>query len=189
MSTEFESLVSFADWSNKLDELLRGARAALEADDESRLAVAQRLTAFVSHSFPASPEIRKLDDLARDAARALAEDVASDAVERLSGRAALLEILAGELAAVRSRASSIAPAEEIASVARRLAGIAEDAKALARFRAANPLDPLGVRTRIERISRSLKDLHASWKRFDPSGLEPVTDSPGTVHPEEARDQP
>lgn len=189
MSTEFESLVSLSDWSAKLDELLRAARAALEADDQARLAIADRLNAFIAHSFPPSPEIRKLDDLARAASKALAERVASDAVERLAGRAALLEILAGELGAFRSQHTPALPTEEIASVARGLARIAEDANALARFRVADPIDPNELRMRIERIARSLDDLKSSWKRFDARDTHSRPAPSGTVLPEEAQGQP
>jgi len=188
MSTEFDTLTSLSDWSSKLAELLSASRAAAEQPVDIRLAVARRLTDFVAHSHPATPEFHRLDELASAAARALAEHVAADAVERIASRTALLEILAGELTAIRSRADSrkLPSAVSIASLANNLSAVADDAKALARFRAENAEIDNQFPSRIIRLADALADLRTSFLALNSSSPEPGVGASGTVIPDETR---
>jgi len=191
MPTEFDTLTSLSDWSTKLAELLAASRSAAEQPDNVRLAVARRLTDFIAHSYPATAEIRRLDELASAAARALAEHVSSDAIERIASRTALLEILAGELDAIRSRADSgvLPSASSFADFASTLTAIAQDAKALARFRAENPKNSSEIRVRLGRIASTLADLRASFLPLSAFQPEPEPDAPGTVIPDSHRAKP
>jgi len=191
MPTEFDNLTTISDWSTKLAELLSASRAAAEQPDDSRLVVARRLTDFIAHSYPATPEIHRLDELASAAARALAEEVSKGAIDRIASRTALLEILAGELDSIRSRADSgrLPSASSIADVAGTLTAIAQDAKALARFRAENPQNASEIRVRLGRIAAALSDLCASFLPLSAVQPEPEPDAPGTVIPDSHRAMP
>jgi hypothetical protein len=191
MPSEFDNLTSLSDWSAKLVELLSASRAAAEQPDDIRLAVVRRLTDFIAHSYPATPEIHRLDELASAAARALAEHVSSNAIDRIASRTALLEILAGELDAIRSRADSGPPpsASSIANVASTLTAIAEDAKAIARFRAESAENAPEIRARLARLATTLTDLHASFLALSSIRPEPEPGPPGTVIPDSHRANP
>jgi len=191
MSTEFDSLVSLSDWSSKLAELLAASRSAAEQSDEQRLVIARRLTEFIAHSHPATPEIHRLDEIASAAARSLAEHVSSDAAERIGSRTALLEILTGELDAIRLRtdATALPSSSSIAELAAKLSTIAQDAGALARLRAGNPQSTGEIRARIGLLAATLADLHAAIVSRWPVPAEPGVDASGTVFPEGMRGRP
>lgn len=191
MSTEFDAINSASEWSGKLAELLAASRSAAEQSDDQRLAVARRLTDFIAHSHPATPEIHRLDEIASAASRALLEHVATDAIGRIASRTALLEILAGELDTIRSQANSAAlpSASSIAKLAASLTAIAQDAGALARFGAGNPQDAGEIRARITRLANTLADLHQAFLSLATEPAEPGARPSGTVIPEGMRGRP
>lgn len=191
MSTEFDSLTSVSDWSTKLTELLSAARAAAEQSDDARLSVARRLTDFIAHSFPASPEILRLDEIASAAARSLSEQVSADATDRIASRSALLELLAGELLAVRSRTNLERPPSDavLSDLAGDLAALAADARDLVALRRQGAQGPERVHARFSRLAESLADLHASIRGLVGKTGEPPSRSSGTVLPSETRDEP
>lgn len=191
MSTEFDSLQSASEWSAKLAELLAAARAAAERSDEERLAVAHRLTDFIARSYPANEEIRRLDEIASAAARALAEQVLTDAMGRIASRTAILETLTGELEAIRSRTLlvSLPSASQIADLASSLATIAEDAGALARLRAGKPQDTGEFHGRIGRLATTLGEIQAAFRSLASAPAEPGVRASGTVIPEGMRGRP
>lgn len=191
MSTEFDSLQSASEWSAKLAELLAAARAAAEGSDEERLAVAQRLTDFIASSFPANEEIRRLDEIASAAARALAEQVSTDAMGRIASRTAVLETLTGEFEAIRSRTLSVSlpSASQIAELASSLATIADDAGAIARFRVGNPQNTEEFHVRIGRLATALAEIQAAFRSLAKVPAEPGVSASGTVIPEGMRGRP
>ena len=191
MLTEFDAINSPSEWSDKLAELLAVSRAAADQPDEERLAVARRLTDFIAKSFPATAEIHRLDEIASGAARALAEQVSSDAMGRIASRTNLLEILSRELDAIRSRTlpDSVPPASTVADLASSLSTIAEDAAALGRFRVGNPQSTEEFRVRIGRLATTLADLRAAFLSLAPVPAEPEVNASGTVIPEGMRGRP
>jgi hypothetical protein len=85
--SEFDSLSTLADWSEKLADLLDEAAAATkEKDDKGRLALARRCREFVKQSPPLLEGISKLDAIALDAAAKLADSVINDAIDRIKSR-------------------------------------------------------------------------------------------------------
>lgn len=191
MPTEFDSLSTVSAWSAKLAELLEAARAATEEGDEARLAAARRLTDFVAHSHPASPDIQRLDQVAAFAARALAERIAHDAVDRIASRTAMLDSCSAELRAIRDHVNKAAPAAiaSIADLSERLSIVASDAAALVNSGPADLEDSGGVQSRIDRLVNSLFELHAAFRIFSSLRSEPSRDGSGTVIPEVSRASP
>jgi len=103
--SEFDSLETTADWSDKLAEMLDEAGAATKAkDDDERLSIAARLRAFVKSSPPLLPGATKLDGIALDAATKLAESVIDDAIERIKGRTAEFTALKKQIEVVSLQA-------------------------------------------------------------------------------------
>lgn len=95
---EFDALITAADWSGKLNELLADAAiATAQRDDAQRLAVAARLRMFVKASPMEVSETKAFDTIAIQAAMALGDSVINDAVDRIAQRSAAIEALKTQL--------------------------------------------------------------------------------------------
>lgn len=111
MASEFGKIKTYEGWKAKLQELLRaGEQASNARDSEARLAVAERLNAFVFESFPNDARTLALDEIAGDAVDALTAAVISDEVEAIGARTAALRALAKRLEGVAAQTEKVAAA-------------------------------------------------------------------------------
>lgn len=103
--SEFNSLSTFTDWSDKLADMLDEAAAATKAkDDRERLSIAARLRAFVKASPPLMDGSAQLDAIALNGAAMLGDSVINDAIERIRGRTAEFMALKKQIDAVTDKA-------------------------------------------------------------------------------------
>jgi hypothetical protein len=88
-------------WTRKLRELLQeeAALAAREPDPMARLAMSERLTRFVEHSFPNTDTIKALDEIATRAAIGLLEQNIDERLKSMVARNLELAALTKQLEA------------------------------------------------------------------------------------------
>lgn len=140
MSSEFEAISTPAEWSLKLAELLAAARLASESTSESdRLDVVRRLTGFIEASYPASPEIVALDEIAASAARRLSMSIGAHAVDRIAARTASIESLATDLAAIADASSDSGDSVGLTSEKRLAGALADAARSISDLSSSPPL--------------------------------------------------
>lgn len=85
-------------WQGTLESLLEQAKVASADNDQNELlAISNALNTFVKKSFPNSPEIMALDDVAVVASQAMSEQVADTAVMQITARTTQLTALAKQL--------------------------------------------------------------------------------------------
>lgn len=73
MSEEFEGIEGFEGWSAKLGELLLEAEQGALSEDFDSFAMRERLHALIMASPNEIPEVRRLDDIARQARKDLVQ--------------------------------------------------------------------------------------------------------------------
>lgn len=110
--SEWSNIKDLEGWRAKLGELLSDARQAAEQKDLSpRLKVNERLMQFVENSWPNSPEITALDDLATQAASALLNQTIEERLRSITERTGAFQKLGKQFAAAaeenKARESSI----------------------------------------------------------------------------------
>lgn len=96
---DWDAIEGVAAWTGKLRALLKDA-AAVAAHDTApadRLAMSERLTRFVEHSFPNSGEMRTLDEIATRAAIGLLEQNIDERLKSIVARNLELTTLAKQL--------------------------------------------------------------------------------------------
>lgn len=191
MTSEFDSISAYSEWTAKLDELLIAARAATEQSEEARLAVARRLLDFVARSQPASPEMSRLDQLATEAARALATHGASESARRIAERSPLLESLAADLRSIRENADASTQVSQasLAEFTNRLAVAATEAAAIVRASLEPRSDPVVLRIRIDRLAALVAELQRAFGAPNSRASEPSDPASGTVLPSGLRAAP
>src|SRR4030095_12512171 len=85
--SEFINIKDLQGWTDKLGELLTAARAAAQLKDLTlRLEINERLMGFVENSFPNSPEISALDDIATQTASALLRQTIDERLQSITER-------------------------------------------------------------------------------------------------------
>ncbi len=92
---KWSSIRDVAGWRTTLQDLLDQARLASGAEDDAELLqVVAALNSYVDRSFPNTPEIRALDEVALDAVESMTEQIAAGAVARIAARTMRLSGLA-----------------------------------------------------------------------------------------------
>lgn len=98
--SEWNNINDLEGWRKKLGELLAEARTAAEQKDLSpRLKVNERLMQFVENSWPNTPEIEALDDLATQTAAALLNLTIEERLKSITERTGQYQKLAKQFAA------------------------------------------------------------------------------------------
>jgi hypothetical protein len=93
--SEFDDISGFAGWRKKLDDLLAEASKAAGANDEAGLlSIADRLTEFTIASWPDTPEIKALDQIAGDTATRLRKQGIEGKLDAIAARTAEIATLA-----------------------------------------------------------------------------------------------
>lgn len=108
---KWTSIQGVAGWRTTLEDLLSQARkASTEADDIELLKIVEALNTFVDQSFPNTPEIRALDEIALEAVESMTEQIATGAVARIAARTMRLTGLAKRIQEVADRVQKDAAA-------------------------------------------------------------------------------
>jgi hypothetical protein len=110
--SEFINIKDLQGWTDKLGELLTAARAAAQLKDLTlRLEINERLMGFVENSFPNSPEISALDDIATQTASALLRQTIDERLQSITERTGEFQKLGKQFTAIAEQ--SEAKAESI----------------------------------------------------------------------------
>lgn len=110
--SEFSNINDVQGWTDKLGELLTAAKeAAQQKELAPRLGVNERLMQFVENSFPNTPEITALDEIATRAASALLNQTIEERLQSITERTGEFHKLGKQFTAIaeesEARASSI----------------------------------------------------------------------------------
>ena len=110
--SEFDNINDVQGWTDKLGELLTAAKeAAQQKELAPRLEVNERLMQFVENSFPNTPEITALDEIATRAASALLNQTIEERLQSITERTGEFHKLGKQFSAIaeesEARASSI----------------------------------------------------------------------------------
>ena len=90
--SEWNGITEVEGWSKKLGSLLKEARqVAQDGDLQKRLTLNERLMQFIGHSYPNTPEIRSLDDVASQTATALMLGTIENRLAAISERTAIYQ--------------------------------------------------------------------------------------------------
>ena len=109
MSIDFDSLATFDDWSDALQQILRQARTALQSGNVSdRVAVQDLLAEFIAKS--PNRIAAGLDDIARKAMDDMLNTALSEALTSLASRTADLALHAKAISDIASNAEAKAAA-------------------------------------------------------------------------------
>ena len=109
--SEWSNIDGVEGWSDKLGELLAEARAAAQKNTlPPRLKINERLMQFVEHSWPNTPEIKALDEIAFETASALMRATVDERLAAISHRTGVYQQLAKELRANAAQNESRADA-------------------------------------------------------------------------------
>lgn len=96
--SEWSNIEGVAGWSKKLGELLEDARVAAQKTTlPPRLKINERLMQFVERSWPNTPEIKALDEIAFETASALMRATIDERLAAISQRTGVYQQLAKEL--------------------------------------------------------------------------------------------
>ena len=99
--SEWSNIKDLQGWTDKLGELLAAAKAAAQQKDLApRLAVNERLMGFVENSFPNTPEITSLDEIATQTASALLRQTIEERLQFITERTGEYQKFNKQLAAV-----------------------------------------------------------------------------------------
>ncbi|MCU0969143.1 MAG: hypothetical protein MUF03_10050 [Rubrivivax sp.] len=161
--SEFDGIADVEGWRRKLRALLdEAAQAARDDAAAPRFAVAERLLDFTEHSFPNGEEVRALDAIARQAARALLERTIDERLRAIVERNAELSALgkgfetaAAEAAAAASRLRLERVGDALQSLGGSLATLRALAGSLQTGRDDTVIDAV---ERAIAASRTLRDL-------------------------------
>lgn len=99
--SEFSNINDLQGWTEKLGELLAVAReAAHQKELQPRLDINERLMQFVENSFPNSPDISSLDEIATRTASALLSQTIEERLQSITERTGEFQRLGKQIAAV-----------------------------------------------------------------------------------------
>jgi hypothetical protein len=96
--SEWNNIEGLEAWTKKLGELLAEAKGIAQNNDpEELLAMNDRLIQFIVHSYPNTPAIKELDEMASQAADALLLDSIDKRLAAISQRTAMYAKVSKEL--------------------------------------------------------------------------------------------
>lgn len=156
----WDALDAYDSWKDTLETLLDQAKSASAENDQTELiAISNALNTFVKKSFPNTPEIMALDEVAVQASQAMSEQVADAAVMQISARTTQLTALAKHLEHLATVA-----ADEAASIRLEKAHAAVDALTHA-MRTIDGLDDAFTEASDEELRAKIKDLASTMKKM------------------------
>lgn len=152
---DWDSISGLDGWTRKLRALLQEA-ASLAAGDTptaQRLAMSERLTRFVEHSFPNTADMRTLDDIATRAAIGLLEQTIDERLRSIVARNLELSALAKQLDEGAADASASASRIRLARVDRAIHTLNDGVSSLRELR--ESLTSADDRPLVAHIDRAL----------------------------------
>lgn len=156
----WDALDSYDDWKSTLESLLDQSKSASDANDDAELlAISNALNTFVRKSFPNTPEIMALDNVAVQASQAMSEQVADAAVLQITARTTQLAALSKQLTQLAQAA-----AEDAALFRLEKAHAAVDALTQA-MRTIDGLDEAFTEDSDEELRAKIKELATTLKKM------------------------
>ncbi|HEB61131.1 MAG TPA: hypothetical protein ENJ06_04830 [Phycisphaeraceae bacterium] len=158
--SEWDNINSLEGWQNKLQSLLTESEAAARSDDiDERLQMNRRLTEFILHSHPNTPEILRLDRIAEQARSGLMRATIEERLAELAARTGELARLNKQLRMEAEANEAIASSIRLEKATRVVKSITETIKDLHSF--ADALDSEDD----EDLKKSMERLVASLQRI------------------------
>jgi hypothetical protein len=156
----WDALDTYDSWKDTLESLLDQAKSASASNNQTELiAISNALNTFVKKSFPNTPEIMALDEIAVQASQAMSEEVADAALMQISARTTRLTALAKHI----ERLASVA-ADDAASIRLEKAHAAVDALTHA-MRTIDGLDDAFAEASDDELRAKIKDLATAMKKI------------------------
>ena len=133
--SEGDTTAGFAEWSQKLAELLKEAGAAAQQTDvTARFALSTRLTEFIINSQPNSPAIRKLDAIADQARQGLLHTIIEERLQAISAQTSELALLTKEFQAQTATNTASAASIRLERARHVVTALTDSVRTLAEFR-------------------------------------------------------
>lgn len=160
--SEWENIQGVDGWRMKLTDLLKEAEAAGQQTDlASRLALANRLTEFILHSSPNTPEILALDGIADQARAGLMRLTIEERLAEISARTGELARLTKEFQAHAAAAAASAAAIRLERAHRVVGALTESVQALNELRGVLETSKDDALTKsIDRVIASMQTLRS-----------------------------
>jgi len=115
--SEWSNIEDLQGWKDKLGELLAEAREAAQQDElDPRIAVNERLMQFVENSWPNSPEITALDDIATQTASALLRQTIAERLQAITERTGEYQRLGKQFAAIAEESEAKADSIRLGAI-------------------------------------------------------------------------
>ena len=115
--SEWSNIEDLQGWKDKLGELLAEAREAAQQDElDPRIAVNERLMQFVENSWPNSPEITALDEIATQTASALLRQTIAERLQAITERTGEYQRLGKQFAAIAEESEAKADSIRLGAI-------------------------------------------------------------------------
>jgi hypothetical protein len=164
--SEWENIQGMDGWRMKLSELLKEAEGAAQHGDlAARLALSSRLTEFIVHSSPNTPEILALDGIADQARAGLLRLTIEERLAEISARTADLARLTKEFQTQAAVAEASAAAIRLERTRRVVGVLTESVQVLNELRSVLETNTdAELTTRIGRLIVSIQTLRTQIER-------------------------
>ena len=115
--SEWSNIEGLQGWKDKLGELLAEARKAAQQEElDPRVAVNERLMQFVENSWPNSPEITALDEIATQTASALLRQTIAERLQAITERTGEYQRLGKQFAAIAEESEAKADSIRLGAI-------------------------------------------------------------------------
>jgi len=115
--SEWSNIEGLQGWKDKLGELLAEARKAAQQEElDPRIAVNERLMQFVENSWPNSPEITALDEIATQTASALLKQTIAERLQTITERTGQYQKLGKQFAAIAKESEAKADSIRLGAI-------------------------------------------------------------------------
>lgn len=115
--SEWSNIEDPQGWKDKLGELLAEARKAAQQEElDPRIAVNERLMQFVENSWPNSPEITALDEIATQTASALLRQTIAERLQAITERTGEYQRLGKQFAAIAEESEAKADSIRLGAI-------------------------------------------------------------------------
>ncbi len=168
--SEWENIEGLEGWSRKLGELLEDAAKASQSENfDSRLKENQRLIQFTIESWPNTPEMKRLDEIAYEAAVGLMKQTIEERIAAITSRTGIYQQLAKDIRVQTEANHASADSIRLKAIVKLLDSATETveaAKAAQEALQSGPDDPELAKkikltvTAIENLKKSIGNLTA-----------------------------
>jgi len=160
--SEWENIQGLDGWRMKLTDVLKEAEAVAQHSDlASRLALAHRLTEFILHSSPNTPEILALDGIADQVRAGLMRLTIDERLAEISARTGELARLSKEFQAQAAATTASAGTIRLERAHRVVGALTESVQALNALRGVlETSTDDALTTSIDRVIASMQTLRS-----------------------------